>query len=221
MWNNFYFGILIFLFSCGLDLNKGPLIQRLQTSPVENTELSFQLVNEKIFIPKCLLCHGNAGGINLESFEQVKQNITKIELTTLVTKSMPKNASLTNSEMQILSAWIKAGIPEGKPPEVKPTEIPDPLEAKFSSIKRNIFEKKCLSCHSNGGTGHDVPLDSIAAMVNSPRQIVIPENPDESGLVLAIEREDGKRMPPPEVGNPLSPIEISIIRKWIEDSLPE
>jgi len=48
------------------------------------------------------------------------------------------------------------------------------------------------------------------------KEMVLPGNPDDSLLVLTLERRDGKEMPPPEQGySPLSDEEVRVIREWI------
>jgi hypothetical protein len=47
-------------------------------------------------------------------------------------------------------------------------------------------------------------------------ELVLPGNPDESGLVIAVERTDEKRMPLAKSGfSPLTPDEMTAIRNWI------
>ena len=57
--------------------------------------------------------------------------------------------------------------------------------------------------------------------MDSPREIVIPENSEESGIVIAIKRTDDKRMPPPDSGDALTEIEIQTIEKWIQEGAKE
>lgn len=94
------------------------------------------------------------------------------------------------------------------------------LEPTFESIDRIIFQKTCTDCHYSGGDGKRVLLDK-KSLLNSPLELVIPGNPDESGLIISLERTDDKRMPPAEDGyDVLSSEEISVIRKWIEIGAP-
>lgn len=185
--------------------------------PSDLSSISYQMVSEKVLSTRCISCHGNSGGVNLESYASVKQHLGAIERTALITKTMPKNGSLNSSELALLSAWIKAGAPEN--PQAPIPE--EPLKANFDSIKKKIIDRRCIACHSLEGKASGVPLTSLKEILDSPREIVIPYNPDESGLILATERMDGKRMPPPETGNPLSQDEISILRQWIEIGAPE
>ncbi|HLD74044.1 MAG TPA: c-type cytochrome domain-containing protein [Bdellovibrionota bacterium] len=85
----------------------------------------------------------------------------------------------------------------------------------FAVINQKIFQGKCMSCHGPSGSAKRVSLEPRDALLNSPLDLVIPENPDESGLAIAISRTDKKRMPPEKSGPPLSTTEIAIIKKWI------
>lgn len=100
--------------------------------------------------------------------------------------------------------------PQGKPISV-------PLDATYESIRQNIFERKCQSCHNPGEEGGRVLLD-LDSLLNSPRELVLPGNAEESGLFLALIREDDKRMPPAEDGYAsLSSEEIEVVRRWIDN----
>jgi hypothetical protein len=90
------------------------------------------------------------------------------------------------------------------------------LEPTYASVKANILEPKCLSCHSAKGSAERVPLGTLSDLLNSPLEIVIPGSPDESGLVIMTSRTDAKRMPPPNKGPALTVNEISFLRSWIE-----
>lgn len=92
-----------------------------------------------------------------------------------------------------------------------------PLEATFASIQGNIFQSRCISCHSAGQSAWRVPLDTREEVLNSPRELVIPGNADESGLIIAITRSDNKRMPPAKAGSALSQQEIEMIKQWINE----
>ena len=177
--------------------------------------ISYRTVNERVFIPaKCIACHGVSGGVNLETYKSVIQNLNKIERTAIQERTMPKDGSLSESQRSLLEAWIQAGAPE----MAADTETPEAvLTATYSSIRKQIFEKRCLTCHAENGNAHQVPLIPYSELLNSPRELVIPGNAEESGLMISILREDDKRMPPPTVGNRLTEMETEAIRKWIAD----
>lgn len=182
-------------------------------------KVSYQMVNQKIFVPKCISCHGTSGDINLETYSEVTSHLEKIKKATLSSHKMPKSPypGLSRSELELLATWIYAGAPEKA---LDGTDIPpptvEPLVPTFSSIKKNIFESKCLVCHSAGKEVERIPLDTADEMINSPLEIVIPGNPDESGLILSVLLDARKIMPPKKSGlSMLKPSEIEIIKQWI------
>jgi mono/diheme cytochrome c family protein len=130
---------------------------------------------------------------------------------------MPKNGHLSTEERRLFWHWLEMGAPkdsEGLPPD----QNQKPLIATYDSINEHIFQKVCVDCHSPGKSGKRVPLDK-ESLLNSPLELVLPGNPDESGLVVAIERNDEKRMPPAKEGySTLKAEEKAAIRKWIENN---
>jgi mono/diheme cytochrome c family protein len=187
--------------------------------PIPSEKLTYALMREKVFAPRCIACHGNSGGINLESYSMIKENLNWILIATLVEHTMPKNGSLTPNESELLTLWVKAGAPEtasGTPPPVE-----EPLQPTFTSIKKKIFDLRCISCHKAGGAALGVPLQTRKDLLDSPRDLVLPGNPDESGLLIALTRKDSKRMPPPTTASSLSDAELGVVRKWISDGAKE
>lgn len=180
------------------------------------SELSYGLLAQKVFIPKCISCHGTSGGINLESYSEVVGNLNKIKKSVFTEKTMPKRGSLSQEEMAYLWNWIQLGAPEnaqnGEPP---PTS--EPILATYDSINKNVFQTSCKECHNSTGSGKRILLDKESLM-NSPLELVLPGNADESGLVLAVERIDDKRMPPAKEGySAISNEAKEAIRKWIQN----
>lgn len=201
--------LLIFFASCNYTIEKKK-DNGFVTGSINMEALSYGDVREHVFNPKCVSCHGNSGGISLADYESIKSNIDLI-VETIDNGTMPKlpTPPLSDEQKKILKQWIKLGMPEG-------AFIPEVLEPKFASIKKLIFGPKCISCHSVGGKAEKIPLETADDLINSPRELVIPGNAEESGLYLSVFRDDDKRMPPPEVANKLSDKEISIIVEWIQ-----
>lgn len=183
--------------------------------------VSFMEVKNKIFIPKCIVCHGQAGNVNLETYEQAVAHLQSIKKSTLIDKRMPRAGfdKLTTAEELLLKAWIEAGGPE-KPLDGSPAPAPLPVEKllpTFASIKKLIIDRKCLNCHRADGSAPRVLLNTAQEMIDSPLEIVIPENADESGLILVLDRENAtKPMPPIKTGiSEVTQAEREIIRTWI------
>lgn len=176
------------------------------------TMMNYRFISSKILEAKCTSCHGSSGDVNLESYNSVKANLAKIETAVFVEQTMPKRGALTSEEKRLLWNWIKSGAPldSAEPP---PEE--EPLIATYDSIRSHIIEPKCITCHNPSGTGNKVGLDK-ESLLNSPLELVLPGNADESGLIIALERKDDKRMPPAKEGYAaLKPEVIQVIREWI------
>lgn len=182
------------------------------------SELSYAVLAQKIFIPKCVSCHGTSGNISLENYGDITRYKDLIKKSVFVEKTMPKRGKLSDEELAYLWNWIKMDIPEFPQSGVnEPPVEAEPLIATFASIDKNVFQVSCKDCHNPTGTGKRVALDK-ESLINSPLELVIPGNPDESGMIISFERSDDKRMPPSKEGYAaLSDQAIAVIRKWIEN----
>ncbi len=210
--------------ACSFSIKKNPARGIPSAQNYKQSELAFGNVFSRVIRPNCIGCHGNGGGINLESFANIKANLSRIYQAAIVEQKMPKapNAPLSADDLGLLNAWIQAGAPETAPGEV-PGPTPIPLGPNFASIKYNILDSKCLLCHAPGKAVARIPLVTKDDFLNSPLDLVLPGNPDESGIMLAIRGMiSGKLMPPPKDanGNPtgftkLSDQEIDAIGQWI------
>lgn len=188
-------------------------------TPTEKaTVMNYSYINENIIKPKCTSCHGNSGGVNLENYDNVFTNRHNIHQAVFAEGIMPPKGKgiLTDDEKRLLWNWLDMGCPKESPNGGSGnTPPPEDLKATYDSINKNIFQNKCVSCHKPGEDGERVSL-AKKDLLNSPLELVIPENPDESGLVIAIERTDDKRMPLAKEGyGPLSDKEKEVIRNWI------
>ncbi|MFV8249507.1 c-type cytochrome [Bdellovibrio bacteriovorus] len=97
-----------------------------------------------------------------------------------------------------------------------PRPEPLPIEPTFESIDRYVFQRSCVDCHNPSGSGKRVPLDK-ESLLDSPLELVIPFNSEESGLIISLIREDSKGMPPLSDGYaPLTSEQINVIRRWID-----
>lgn len=208
--------------SCSYRINKNA--SNLDSIFVSNQQLesiSYQEVKNKVFIPKCISCHGNSGGVNLEDYSSARSHINQITDSAILNRTMPKAGSepLSSEEYLLLVAWVKAGGPEkpsngGNPPAPNPVEV---LKPEFASMKKIIIDRKCISCHRVDGKAPRVLLDTAKEMIDSPLDIVLPENPDESGLILTLDRENStKPMPPLDSGiTAVSKEDLEVIKEWI------
>lgn len=115
-------------------------------------------------------------------------------------------------------------IPPGQTPLPNPIESPMPsvlpLAPNYDSIVENVFKMSCFDCHSEANAALKAKGLRLTKeiLLTSPKELVIPGNPDESGLVIALERTDHDRMPPQKEGYSKESAEvIAVIRKWIEN----
>lgn len=188
------------------------------------SRVSFNDVYTRVLQPKCISCHGISGGINLETYANAKTFLPRIHWSTVIERRMPMAPvpALNREELELVAAWVEAGGPEF-PLNGVPTEPVSPLpvlEPTFASIKELIVDRKCLQCHSSGGKAERIPLTKLDDFLDSPLEIVLPGNADESGLVLVLLEGARKKMPPPETGMaPLSSQEIEVIKEWINGLL--
>ena len=218
------FAFLILLFSgCRYSRvvlsNSEDLNKQMNMSSEEKLKLSYNVLNQKVFFPKCVSCHGESGGVNLESYSEILKSLDLVKQSVFFTQSMPKNNFLTQEEKRLLWNWIDMDAPQQAQDPISEPPWPEPVQANYESINKNIFIPKCNSCHSTGNTGGRILLTK-EDLLNSPMELVLPGNPDESGLVIAVERDDKKRMPPEKDGYAgLKDEEKIAIRKWIEAEL--
>ncbi len=199
--------------ACSYQKNKEPVDTDDIPASLLNS-VSFPMVSARVFQPYCISCHGSSGGVNLETYDSAKSALARIKQAVFVSKTMPKAPSpaLSREESQILAAWIKVGGPDGGP-ATQPV-----LEPKYASIKSLIIDRKCLRCHSAGGTAERVPLGTLDDLLNSPLDIVIPRNADESDIVLVLKEGARKPMPPLDSGiTPVSAGDLEIIKEWINN----
>lgn len=100
------------------------------------------------------------------------------------------------------------------------------LEASFSSIKTNIIDKKCLSCHKveSKSDAKDIPFETEAQVVDGSSDLgalVVPGRPAESILYKSIVSDESIRgkakvMPPKNSPHPaVTPSEQYVIAAWI------
>ena len=179
--------------------------------------MNYAFISQTILIPKCVSCHGNSGGVNLETYENVFAQRHAIHESVFVEHGMPKRGVLTDAEQRLLWHWLSMDCPKDAPSgggPVTPVPSGDVLPT-FDSINTHIIQAKCVSCHSAGQDAKRIPLDKVS-LLNSPLDLVLPGNADESGLVIAVERTDARRMPLSTEGyGPLSEKEKAAIRAWI------
>ena len=103
--------------------------------------------------------------------------------------------------------------------------IPDTID--FNRDIRPILSENCFFCHGPDAAHRkaDLRLDTAAGFTtplgDAKRLPIVPNNPDASELYKRlITDDDADRMPDPKSGKHLSPREIALIKKWIEQGAP-
>ena len=96
----------------------------------------------------------------------------------------------------------------------------------FNLDIRPILSNKCFTCHGPDEANRQagLRLDDAriaAAELESGTTAIVRGDPEESELIRRVTHADGsQRMPPADVGKPLSRSEIANLRRWIEQRAP-
>ncbi|MBI3861005.1 MAG: PSD1 domain-containing protein [Planctomycetia bacterium] len=91
----------------------------------------------------------------------------------------------------------------------------------FNRQIRPLLSDRCFRCHGPDGAQRkaDLRLDSAdgATAQRDGGAAIVPKDPAGSELIRRITSTDeSEQMPPAEAGKPLSPEEIELLRRWIE-----
>lgn len=146
---------------------------------------------------------------------------------------------MRNIIFSLLSLFLLASCNNFLPPQptkpnandLKTEEQNVKLEANFESIKSNLIDRKCLSCHKPGGKGDEVLLETQEQIMNGTvdeKPLVVPGKAAESILYLVLVedenlRGDLEKMPPPKAieqrkAKAVTQQEIDIVAAWINGS---
>ena len=221
------FLLLALATSCNYKIVKDPQNREISVPGEMLETVSFEQVKEEVFVPKCITCHGNAGGVNLESHVSAHKHMDAIRKATLESKTMPKAplSPLSDYQYEVVTAWIDAGGPDrshrdtqGGIPEtpVGPGPVDPNGKLSFETIKKEVIVKQCLSCHIPGEDGGKVPFVTRENLLSSPLKLVVAGKPEES-LFYTITAPGAMNMMPPYPVNPLSPKQRKMIQKWIAE----
>jgi mono/diheme cytochrome c family protein len=90
----------------------------------------------------------------------------------------------------------------------------------FQRDIRPILSNACFQCHGPDEKNRkaDFRLDSKASAFaeRDGSLALVPGKPQQSELYRRLTAEPGKRMPPAKSGKALTPAQIELVRKWIE-----
>lgn len=78
--------------------------------------INFAMVYEQVFAPRCVSCHGERGGVNLETYDNVFANRQAI-VDAVDGGFMPPRSRgpLTPEQKELLMRWIQSGAPFSNP----------------------------------------------------------------------------------------------------------
>jgi mono/diheme cytochrome c family protein len=230
---------LLLLVSCNETLVKGG---NANEKPLQLSSISYADVDTKIFRPRCYGCHGTSGGVNVQSYESVKSNISRIQAA-VDSGRMPAGGPLPSSLKQLLSIWIAKGMP------LDPVEIPQgeigggggggdlptlpPLAPTYASLKENLFNASCTVCH-NANSPRLPQLTSREAIIDPREELIDLRRPERSLLLKVIRNrtfprpvpehgdDDQLQMPPVSSGiEAVSAEKIQVLEEWIRRGAPE
>ena len=92
----------------------------------------------------------------------------------------------------------------------------------FNRDIRPILSNFCFQCHGPDPSHRkadlrlDLESDAVSRLPEG-RHAIVAGQPEVSELILRITSTDAEsKMPPPEFDRPLSPEQISLLRRWIE-----
>ena len=117
---------------------------------------------------------------------------------------------------KILKDWIQSGA-EWPDDEVLETRKRLPKTVSFAEHVQPILELNCVSCHYEGNVKGDLRLDTFEHAFESD-YVIVPGEPLDSDLwVLCTLPMDDEMFMPPEGNDPLSPTDLFMLRRWIEE----
>ncbi|HSR69106.1 MAG TPA: c-type cytochrome [Acidobacteriota bacterium] len=119
----------------------------------------------------------------------------------------------------------------------EPVRTDDLTSARNSDADYSLFYqvrpilRRCLNCHGPGEQKSEFRMDTRERMLAGgeiaefmERKAVVPGDPDASMLVTFIEADEedpyNEIYPMPPKGDPLTPGEIELIRRWIRENIP-
>ncbi len=92
----------------------------------------------------------------------------------------------------------------------------------FNRDVRPILSKKCFACHGPDAEGREGGLrldlrDVALAAADSGARAIVPGKIDESELLRRVlTADEAERMPPVDVGEPLTKEQVTLLQRWIK-----
>lgn len=124
----------------------------------------------------------------------------------------------------LLPAPVMAAAPEAAPmaegEAMAAAATPQAPEVNFADHIKPIFQQRCMRCHNDDARKSGLSLSTIATVLEggSSGPVVQAGQPDASRLFRLISGQEEPKMPPS--GDPLSPEELELVKKWIALGAP-
>lgn len=192
---------------------------------IPGKQITFNVIMDQVLYNHCNGCHsvdgidgGNAGGVNLDTYENVLKELQAIR-STVISRDMPprkyKDIRLSDAQIKLIVDWIDAGAKENgddtlNPPVDQPPVVIPPIvgEAYFAEVNEYVLKTNCLSCHSTAKSiKGDVNLDNYEAVIHNLKAV-------KDSIVDDF-------MPPKRRGIPLTEQQKKLILDWIEAGAKE
>ncbi len=174
---------------------------------------SLDFIKEKneVIAPRCLGCHatitGNKGGVNLESYANVRKYITRITFRTLEKQDMPPAGPLSTAEYNFLKAWIDLGAPEFASEATAQVTDLQVGPTDWKKIREKVLGPKCIDCHQQPNPLGKFDVTSLTEVRANAKLI----------FDRVIIKQDMPVAPYPT----LSPTERKILLHWFDLGMPE
>lgn len=183
-------------------------------------------VNQKVFSKYCLNCHLSKESPKLETLQDYRNALSKVEKSVVIEKTMPKRKGLNADEMALVKNWIANRAPQQgvdlnptpeptRPIDGQPSNQP-PKPVTFQDLNQAFYEAKCTVCHYpknekklNDYSTYELFRDNIGTILASTTIYITMPPPQNDEMVGEI--------------NPvqLSRAEKEMINRWILDGQKE
>ncbi len=173
--------------------------------------LDYEKARNAVIAPRCLGCHaavtGNKGGVNLESYSNIRKLLTRVTFRTLEKQDMPPKGSLTMDEFNYLKTWIDQGAPEfALQTNSETTDIQNGV-TDWKKIREHVLGPKCVDCHQQPNPLGNFDATSVTEVRNNADLIF-------SRVII---KQDMPVSPYPA----LSPAERKVLLFWFDMGMPE
>ncbi|MCL5990616.1 MAG: hypothetical protein M1419_00750 [Bacteroidetes bacterium] len=97
-----------FLISCEQD---EIYVAPLPPGGCDTVNVTYSVTIQNILSSKCVSCHGNSGGVDLNGYANVKTNVDNGKLQKTIAPGGSMAGLLSSCDSQQITAWINKGAP--------------------------------------------------------------------------------------------------------------